>query len=85
MRSTHPEFSEETLSELLRALRARTAGHPNNPRLVASWPAVPEPHMDNACGESVARGHFLYRIAIPGTIHDGRAIRRTTEASPWHA
>jgi hypothetical protein len=78
MRSTHPDFSEETLSELLRALRARTAGHPDNPGLVASWPAVPETRMDNACGELVARGHSLFRIAIPGRIHDGWAIRSTT-------
>jgi hypothetical protein len=85
MRSTHPEFSEETLGELLRALRARTAGHPDNPGLVASWPAVPETRMDNACGELAARGHSLFRIAIPGRIHDGWAIRSATEAPPWHA
>ena len=85
MRSTHPEFSEETLSELLRALRARTAGHPDNPGLVASWPAVREARMDAACGELAARGHLLYRIAIPGRINDGWAIRGTTEGAPWHA
>ena len=85
MRSTHPEFSEETLGELLRALRARTAGHPDNPGLVASWPAVPETRMDAACGELAARGHSLFRIAIPGRAHDGWAIRSTTEAPPWHA
>jgi hypothetical protein len=85
MRSTHPEFSEETLSELLRALRARTAGHPDNPGLVASWPAVPEARMDNACGELVARGHSLFRIAIPGRARDGWAIRSATEAALWPA
>jgi hypothetical protein len=85
MRSTHPEFSEETLSELLRALRARTAGHPDNPGLIASWPAVPETRMDEACGELAARGHSLFRIAIPGRMHDGWAIRGRTEAPSWHA
>ena len=85
MRSTHPEFSEETLSELLRALRARTAGHPDNPGLVASWPAVPEARMDKACGELVARGHALFRIAIPGRTRQGWAIRSGTEAPPWPA
>jgi hypothetical protein len=85
MRSTHPEFSEETLSELLRALHARTSGHPDNPGLVASWPAVPETRMDAACGELAARGHALFRIAIPGRVHDGWAIRSTTQAPPWPA
>ena len=85
MRSTHPEFSEETLSELLRALRARTSTHPDNPGLVASWPAVPEDRMDAACGELVARGHPLFRISIPGRNRDGWAIRSSTEGSPWRA
>lgn len=85
MRSTHPEFSEETLSELLRALRARSSTHPDNPGLVASWPAVPEDRMDAACGELIARGHSLFRIAIPGRNRDGWAIRSSTEASPWRA
>jgi len=69
-------------SGLLRALRARTATHPDNPGLVASWPAVPETRMDNACGELVARGHALFRIAIPGRIRNGWAIRSGTEAPP---
>ena len=85
MRSTHPEFSEETLSELLRALRARTSARPDNPGLVASWPAVPESRMAAACGELVARGYPIVRIAIPGRIHDGWAISPTTEGPPWHA
>jgi hypothetical protein len=85
MRSTHPEFSKETLSELLRAMRAQSSGHPDNPRLVASWPAVPEARMDDACGELAARGHSLFRIAIPGRVHDGWAICSTTEAPPWRA
>jgi hypothetical protein len=85
MRSTRPEFSEETLSELLRALRARTSAHPDNPGLVASWPAVPESRMAAACGELVARGYPVVRIAIPGRIRNGWAIRRTTEGPSWRA
>jgi hypothetical protein len=45
MPSTHPEFSEATLTQLLRALRARTSCHPNNPCLIASWPGVREDRM----------------------------------------
>jgi hypothetical protein len=85
MRSTHAEFSEEALSELLRALRARAADHPENPGLVASWPAVPESRMAAACGELAARGHSLFRIAIPGRTHGGWAIRGATDAPPRHA
>jgi hypothetical protein len=42
MPSTRHEFSETTLTELLRALRARTSRHPDNPDLIASWPGVRE-------------------------------------------
>jgi hypothetical protein len=85
MRSTHPEFSEATLSELLRALRARSSARPDNPGLVASWPAVPESRMAAACRELVARGYPVARIAIPGRIRDGWAISRTMEGPPWRA
>jgi hypothetical protein len=85
MRSTHHEFSEETLTELLRALRARTSSHPDNPGLVASWPGVREARMDAACGELQGRGHPVFRVAIPGRIRDGWAIRTTTEAPLWQA
>jgi hypothetical protein len=85
MRSTRPEFSEETLTELLRALRARTSTHSDNPGLVASWPGVPAARMDAACGELASRGHPVFRIAIPGRVVDGWAIRSTAEARPWHA
>jgi hypothetical protein len=78
MGSTHPEFSEETLTELLRALRARTSGHSDNPGLVASWPGVPESRMDAACAELASRGHPVFRIAIPGRVGVGWAIRSTT-------
>ena len=79
MSTVRLEFSEETLAELLRALRARTAGHPDNPGLVASWPGVPEGQMDAACGELTRRGHPMFRTAIPGRARDGWAIRSTTE------
>ena len=84
MRSTRQEFSEETLVELLRALRARTSRHPDNPGLVASWPGVREPRMDAACGELAGRGYPVVRVAIPGRSRDGWAIRSTTDAL-WHA
>jgi hypothetical protein len=84
MRSTHPEFSEETLTELLRALRARTSRHPDNPGLVASWPGVREARMDAACGELAGRGYPVIRVAIPGRSGTGWAIRSATDAQ-WHA
>jgi hypothetical protein len=79
MRSTVHGFSEETLTELLRALRSRTSGHPDNPGLVASWPGVSEAQMSAACGELMRRGHPIFRIAIPGRAADGWAIRSGTE------
>jgi hypothetical protein len=84
MRSTRQEFSEETLTELLRALRARTSGHPDNPGLVASWPGVPESNMGAACGELAGRGYPVFRVAIPGRSRHGWAIRSATDAL-WQA
>jgi hypothetical protein len=80
MRSSRQEFSEETLTELLRALRARSSRHPDNPGLVASWPGVRENRMDDACAELVGRGHPLFRVAIPSRSRHGWAIRGTTDA-----
>ncbi len=77
--STHPEFSDATLAELLRALQARTSSHPDNPGLVASWPGVREPRMDAACAELVRLGHPLFRAAIPGRSKDGWAIRGSAD------
>jgi hypothetical protein len=73
-------FSDETLTELLRALRARTSGYPDNPGLVASWPGVREDRMNEACGELVGRGHPVFRVAIAGRSSHGWAIRGTTDA-----
>ena len=42
MRATHPEFSDHALTQLLDALHARTTAHPENPGLIACWPAVRE-------------------------------------------
>ena len=66
----------------MRALRARSSAHPDNPGIVASWPAVSESRMAAACGELVARGHPVVRVAIPGRIRDGWAIRSTTQGPP---
>ena len=79
MRSTRQEFSEETLTELLRALHARTSRHPDNPGLVASWPGVREARMNAACEELSKRGHPIFRVSIPGRAGSGWAIRSSTE------
>jgi hypothetical protein len=61
--SRHREFSEAALAELLRALRARSASRPDDPGLVASWPAVREDRMDAACAELRRRGHPVQRVS----------------------
>ena len=80
---TRHEFSEATLTELLRALRARTSGHPDNPGLIASWPGVREDRMAAACAELLGRGHPIIRVPIPsanpGTSRQGWAVRATAE------
>jgi hypothetical protein len=68
MPSTGPEFSDDTLSKLLRALRARSASHPESPGLIASWPAVNADHMAAACGELRRRGHAISRVSIPSVV-----------------
>jgi hypothetical protein len=83
MPSTRHEFSDTTLTELLRALRARTSRHPDNPGLIASWPGVPEDRMAAACAELVGRGHPVFRVSIPSAnparTRAGWAIDATTE------
>jgi hypothetical protein len=59
-------FSEQALAELLAALRARAASHPDNPGLIACWPAVREHRMAGACGELLRRGHAVRRTSIDG-------------------
>ena len=83
MPSTRHEFSEATLNELLRALRARTLRHPDNPGLIASWPGVRENRMPAACAELLNRGHPVFRVSIPSANHgrsrEGWAVRATAE------
>ena len=77
------EFSEETLSELLRALHVRTATHPDTPGLIASWPGVPEHRMAAACGTLRRRGHAIRRVALTnarGKPRGGWALGGTTRA-----
>lgn len=63
---TPPEFSDATLAGLLRALRVRSATHPESPGLIASTPAVREDRMAAACGELRSRGHAVTPSALPG-------------------
>jgi hypothetical protein len=83
MPSTHPEFSEATLTELLRALSARALGDPDNPGLIASWPGVREDRMAAACTELLGRGHPVFQVSIPsanpGRARVGWAVRSRTE------
>ena len=65
MPSRRHEFSDTTLTELLRALCARTSRHPDNPGLIASWPGVREDRMPAACAERLNRGHPVFRMSIP--------------------
>jgi hypothetical protein len=62
----HPAFSDEALIELLRALRARRASHPDNPGLLACWPVVREQDMAAACAELIHRGHPVKAVALSG-------------------
>jgi hypothetical protein len=59
-------FSEQTLADLLGALRARAASRPNNPGLVACWPGVEERRMAAACAELVRLGYPVQRVTIAG-------------------
>jgi hypothetical protein len=71
-------FSEQALADLLGALRARAATHPDNPGLVACWPAVREHRMASACSELLRRGHPVQRVPIvgwaSGKARDGWAL-----------
>jgi hypothetical protein len=69
-------FSDEVLIGLLRALRARSASHPDRPWLVAYWPGVQEEQMAAACGELIRRGHAIASIPLAGR-------RRGAARSGW--
>ena len=79
----HREFSDRTLTELLRALHARTTDHPESPGLIASWPGVPEDRMAAACAELRRRGHPVFRVYIEGAKAGAKratwAIAATTD------
>jgi DNA-binding transcriptional regulator YbjK len=82
MPTTPQEFSEDELTELLRALYARASASPENPGLIASWPGVREDQMSAACAELLRRGHRVFRLSIPraksGSSRDGWALRTAT-------
>ena len=84
MPAMRQEFSDSTLTELLRALRARTSRHPDNPGLIASWPGVPEDRMAAACAELIGRGHPVFRVSIsssnPARTRDGWALADADDA-----
>jgi hypothetical protein len=71
-------FREQALVDLLGALRARAASHPDNPGLIACWPAVPEHRMPGACSELARLGYRVRRVSIAGweggKAHDGWAL-----------
>ena len=83
MRATHPEFSDRILAQLLTALHARTAGHPDNPGLIACWPGVREDRMAAACAELRRRGHPVFRVWIdgakPGETRGSWAVAATAD------
>ena len=82
-RASHPEFSDRTLGQLLDALHARSANNPDNPGLIACWPAVRENRMAAACAELKRRGHPVLRLLIdgtkPGSTRESWAIRAPTD------
>ena len=61
-----PRFSEQTLADLVSALRARAVSRPDNPGLIAFWPAVEERRMAAACAELVRLGYPVQRVSIAG-------------------
>jgi serine/threonine-protein kinase RsbW len=74
-------FSGEVIGELLRALRARAADHPESPGLIASWPGVPEALMPAACAQLRRQGYAVRRVSIarPGVrARGGWALGGTT-------
>ena len=68
MAKTDHDFSDDTLRKLLRALRARSASHPESPGLIASGPGMNADRMAAACGELRRRGHAISRVLIPSSV-----------------
>ena len=71
-------FREQVLVELLGALRARAVSHPDNPGLIACWPAVPQHRMSNACTELARLGYPVTRVSVTdwegSTAREGWAL-----------
>jgi len=86
MPPTGHEFSDDTLRKLLRALRVRSATHPESPGLIASFPAVAADQMAAACGELRRRGIEVSRVSIPSVVpgrsHIGWSVGRADEPAP---
>jgi hypothetical protein len=86
MPPTGHEFSDDTLRKLLRALRVRSATHPEAPGLIASHPVVDADHMAAACGELRRRGIEVSRISIPSVVpgrsHIGWSVGLADEPAP---
>ena len=86
MPPTGHEFSDDTLRKLLRALRARSATHPESPGLIASWPVVGADRMAAACGELRSRGIAISRVSIPSVVpgrsHIGWSVGAPDEDVP---
>jgi hypothetical protein len=80
---TRPEFSDATLIGLLRALRTRSATHPESPGLIASTPAVREDRMAAACAELRSRGHAVTANAVPGGTSVSWSIGAAAEHPRW--
>lgn len=81
-------FTEQTLAELLDALRARAASHPDNPGIVASWPGVQEHSMAAACNELQRRGYPVQSVLVAGWAGEktrtGWALGVSTTSVAWH-
>jgi hypothetical protein len=57
-------ISEQALADLLGALRARASSHPENPGLIAFWPAVTENRMAGACTELMRLGYPVKQVSV---------------------
>lgn len=64
--SNSSPLSEQDLVDLLDGLHARATSHPDNPGLIACWPAVPEHRMAAGCRELLRRGHPIRSVSIAG-------------------
>jgi hypothetical protein len=65
-------FADSRLGEheLAGLLRARAASHPDNPGLIAFWPAIPAHRMEGACRELLRRGQPIHPVSIAGWNSD---------------